>query len=64
MMMLNVRNLTIKINNFREDDTLSTIKTDSITSSIKIRSIELVASMPWVYQVCCEVTRLYELAAN
>jgi hypothetical protein len=30
---------------------LGRIKTDSITSSIRIRSIEPVAGQPWVYQV-------------
>ena len=49
MMTLNFRTLTM--NRFREDDTLSKIKADSITSSIKLRSIEPVAGMPWVYQV-------------
>ena len=39
------------MNRFREDDTLGRIKADSITSSIKIRSIEPVPGMPWVYQV-------------
>lgn len=49
MMTLNFRTLTM--NKFREDDTLGRIKADSITSSIKIRSIESVAGLPWVYQV-------------
>ncbi len=49
MMTLNFRTLTM--NRFREDDTLGRIKADSITSSVKIRSIEPVAGMPWVYQV-------------
>jgi len=49
MMTLNFRTLTM--NRFREDDALGRIKADSITSSIKIRSIEPVAGMPWVYQV-------------
>jgi len=49
MMTLNFRTLTM--NTFREDDTLGRIKADSITSSIKIRSIEPVPGMPWVYQV-------------
>ncbi len=49
MMTLNFRTLTM--NKFREDDTLGKIKADSITSSIKIRSIEPVPGMPWVYQV-------------
>jgi hypothetical protein len=49
MMTLNFRTLTM--NKFREDDTLGRIKADSITSSIKIRSIEPVVGMPWVYQV-------------
>jgi hypothetical protein len=49
MMTLNFRTLTM--NRFREDDTLGKIKADSITSSIKIRSIEPVPGMPWVYQV-------------
>ena len=49
MMTLNFRTLTM--NKFRDDDTLGKIKADSITSSIKIRSIEPVPGMPWVYQV-------------
>jgi hypothetical protein len=49
MMTLNFRTLTM--NRFREDDALGRIKADSITSSVKIRSIEPVAGMPWVYQV-------------
>lgn len=49
MMTLNFRTLTM--NKFREDDTLGKIKADSITSSVKIRSIEPVPGMPWVYQV-------------
>jgi hypothetical protein len=49
MMTLNFRTFTM--NKFREDDALGKIKTDSITSSIKIRSIEPVPGMPWVYQV-------------
>lgn len=49
LMTLNFRTLTM--NKFREDDTLGRIKTDSITSSIRIRSIEAVTGMPWVYQV-------------
>ena len=49
MMTLNF--LTLTMNRFREDDTLGRIKADSITSSIRIRSIEPVAGMPWVYQV-------------
>jgi hypothetical protein len=49
MMTLNFRTLTM--NRFREDDTLGRIKADSITSSIKIRSIEPVPGMPWAYQV-------------
>jgi hypothetical protein len=49
MMTLNFRTLTM--NKFREDDTLGRIKTESITSSIKIRSLEPVAGLPWVYQV-------------
>jgi hypothetical protein len=49
MMTLNFRTLTM--NRFREDDALGRIKADSITSSIKIRSIEPVSGMPWVYQV-------------
>lgn len=58
LMTLNFRTLTM--NKFREDDTLGRIKTDSITSSIRIRSIEAVAGMPWVYQVFAakEVHRL------
>ena len=49
MMTLNFRTLTM--NKLREDDTLGRIKTDAITSSIRIRSIEPVAGQPWVYQV-------------
>jgi hypothetical protein len=49
MMTLNFSTFTM--NRFREDDTLGRIKADSITSSIKIRSIEPVPGMPWVYQV-------------
>jgi hypothetical protein len=49
MMTLNFRTLTM--NKFREDDTLGRIKADSITSSIKIRSIEPASGLPWVYQV-------------
>ena len=49
MMTLNFRTFTM--NKFREDDTLGKVKADSITSTIKIRSIEPVAGMPWVYQV-------------
>jgi hypothetical protein len=49
MMTLNFRTLTL--NKLREDDTVGKIKADSITSSMKIRSIEAVAGMPWVYQV-------------
>lgn len=49
MMTLNFRTLTM--NKFREDDTLGKIKADSITSSIKLRSIEPAQGMPWAYQV-------------
>lgn len=58
MMTLNFRTLTM--NKFREDDTLGKVKVDSITSSVKIRSIEPVQGMPWVYQVFAakEVHRL------
>lgn len=49
LMTLNLRTFTM--NKFREDDTLGRIKADSLTSSIKIRSIEPVSGMPWVYQV-------------
>jgi hypothetical protein len=49
MMTLNFRTLTM--DKFRDDDTLGKIKAESITASIKIRSIEPVAGMPWVYQV-------------
>jgi type IV secretory pathway TrbF-like protein len=58
MMTLNFRTLTM--NKFREDDSLGRIKADSITSSIKIRSIEPVPGLPWVYQVFAakEVHRL------
>jgi hypothetical protein len=58
MMTLNFRTLTM--NKFREDDTLGKIKADSITSSVKLRSIEPVPGLPWVYQVFAakEVHRL------
>jgi hypothetical protein len=58
MMTLNLRTLTM--NKFREEDALGKIKIDSITSSIKIRSIEPVANMPWTYEVFAakEVHRL------
>jgi hypothetical protein len=58
MMTLNFRTLTM--NKLREDDTIGKIKADSITSSMKIRSIEAVTGMPWVYQVFAakEVHRL------
>ncbi len=58
MMTLNFRTLTM--NKLREDDTIGKIKADSITSSMKIRSIEAVPGMPWVYQVFAakEVHRL------
>lgn len=58
MMTLNLRTLTI--NRFREEDTLGKIKTDSITSSIKIRSIEVVRNVPWTYEIFAakEVHRL------
>jgi hypothetical protein len=49
MMTLNFRTLTM--DKFRDDDMLGKIKTDSITSTIKIRSIEPVAGIPWAYQV-------------
>lgn len=49
MMTANLRVLTM--NKFREGDTLGKIKTDSITSSIKIRSIEPVPNVPWTYQI-------------
>jgi hypothetical protein len=58
MMTLNFRTLTM--NKLREDDTIGKIKADSITSSMKIRSIEAVPGMPWAYQVFAakEVHRL------
>jgi hypothetical protein len=58
MMTLNFRTLTM--NKLREDDTVGKVKADSITSSMKIRSIEAVSGMPWVYQVFAakEVHRL------
>jgi len=58
MMTLNFRTLTM--NKLREDDTIGKVKADSITSSMKIRSIEAVPGMPWVYQVFAakEVHRL------
>lgn len=49
LMTVNLRTFTM--NRFREEDTLGKIKTDSITSSIKIRYIEPAAGMPWAYQV-------------
>jgi hypothetical protein len=49
MMTHNFRTFTM--NRFREDDTLGKIKAEAITSSLKIRSIEPVPGMPWVYQV-------------
>jgi hypothetical protein len=49
MMTLNFRTFTM--NRFREDDTIGKVKADSITSSIRIRSIEPVAGLPWTYQV-------------
>lgn len=49
MMTMNFRTLTL--NKLREDDTVGKIKADSITSSMKIRSMEAVPGMPWVYQV-------------
>ena len=49
MMTLNFRTFTM--NKFREDDALGRVKAEAITSTIKIRSIEPVPGMPWVYQV-------------
>lgn len=49
LMTVNLRTFTM--NKFRDDDTLGKIKSDSITSSVKIRSIEPMPGMPWVYQV-------------
>jgi hypothetical protein len=49
MMTLNFRTLTM--DKFRDDDTLGKIKADSITSIIKIRSIESVTGIPWAYDV-------------
>jgi hypothetical protein len=49
MMTLNFR--TLSMNKLRDGDTLGKIKSDQITSALKIRSIEPVASLPWVYQV-------------
>jgi len=58
MMTLNLRQLTM--NKFREDDILGKVKTDAITSSVKIRSIEPAQGMPWTFQVFAakEVHRL------
>ena len=42
---------TFTMNRFREDDTLGKVKAEAITSSLKIRSIEPVPGLPWVYQV-------------
>ncbi len=58
MMTLNFRQLTM--NKFREDDILGKVKTDAITSSVKIRSIEPAQGMPWTFQVFAakEVHRL------
>jgi type IV secretory pathway TrbF-like protein len=49
LMTANLRTFTM--NKFREDDTLGKVKAEAITSSIKIRSIEAVAGMPWTFQV-------------
>jgi hypothetical protein len=49
LMTVNLRTFTM--NKFREDDTLGKVKAEAITSTIKIRSIEPVAGMPWAYQV-------------
>lgn len=49
LMTANLRTLTM--NRFRDDDTLGRIKSDSVTSSIRIRSIEPTAGTPWAYQV-------------
>jgi hypothetical protein len=49
MMTLNFRTLTL--NKLREDDTVGKIKADSITSSMRIRSIEAAPGTPWAYQV-------------
>jgi hypothetical protein len=58
MMTLNLRTFTM--NKFREEDTLGKIKADTITSSVKIRSMELVPNVPWTYEVFAakEVHRL------
>ncbi len=49
LMTVNFRTFTM--NRFREDDTLGKVKTEAITSSLKIKSIEPVPGLPWVYQV-------------
>jgi hypothetical protein len=49
MMTLNFR--TLSMNKFREEDTIGKVKADSITSGVRIRSIEPAAGMPWTYQV-------------
>jgi hypothetical protein len=49
LMTVNFRTFTM--NRFREDDTLGKVKAEAITSSLKIRSIEAVPGLPWVYQV-------------
>lgn len=64
MMTNNFRTLTM--NQFRDDDTLGKIKTDSITSAIRIRSIEPIPNSPWSYQVFAvkEVRRLTQQKAE
>ena len=49
LMTVNFRTFTM--NRFREDDTLGKVKAEAITSSLKIKSIEPVPGLPWVYQV-------------
>jgi len=58
LMTLNFR--TLSMNKFREEDTIGKVKADSITSGVRIRSIEPAAGMPWTYQVFAskEVHRL------
>lgn len=58
MMTLNFRSLSM--NRMREEDTVGKVKQDSITSSLRIRSVEPAAGMPWTYQIFAtkEVHRL------
>jgi hypothetical protein len=46
-MTANLRNYTL--GKLRDDDTVGKVKQDSITSQLKIRSIEPVKDSPWTY---------------